>query len=306
LSTASWPSVTAIVATRDRPVLLRRALTAIMGQDYPGRIDCVVVFDQSEPHELDVEVPDNRGLTTISNQRTPGLPGGRNTGILTTRSDLVAFCDDDDEWLPTKISSQVRLLAEHPESPVASCGILVHFQDRDRPRLAPDEPLGYDDFLRSRVMEVHPSTLLIRRDRLDEIGLVDEEIPGGYGEDYEWLLRSARVGPVVSVPEALTRVYWHTSSFFFDRWRTIASALEYLLIKHPEFNREPLGLARLQGQMAFAHAGMGNRSEARALAREALRANPRDRRALAALVASSGVVQAETISKVAHHFGRGV
>jgi hypothetical protein len=156
-------------------------------------------------------------------------------------------------------------------------------------------------------MEIHPSTLLIRRTMLlDQVGLVDEEIPGGYGEDYEWLLRAARVGPVVSVPEPLTRVYWHASSFFFDRWRTIASALEYLLAKHPEFAREPLGLARLQGQIAFAHAGMGDRVRARALARTALRSNWRDRRALAALVASSGVVQAKTISQVAHRFGRGV
>ena len=35
-----WPSVSAVVCTRDRPELLRKAIAAILGQDYEGRIEC--------------------------------------------------------------------------------------------------------------------------------------------------------------------------------------------------------------------------------------------------------------------------
>ena len=53
--------------------------------------------------------------------------------------------------------------------------------------------LNFEDLLKSRVFAAHPSTVLVRRKAmLERIGLVDEEIPGSYGEDYEWLLRAAR------------------------------------------------------------------------------------------------------------------
>ena len=47
---------------------------------------------------------------------------------------------------------------------------------------------------------------------LDGIGPVDEAIPGSYGEDYEWVLRAARRGPVVTVQEPLVRVYTEATS----------------------------------------------------------------------------------------------
>ena len=55
--TSPWPSVTVIVPTRDRPVMLARAVRSIIGQSYPGDIECVIVFDQSEPAEVSVELP---------------------------------------------------------------------------------------------------------------------------------------------------------------------------------------------------------------------------------------------------------
>jgi GT2 family glycosyltransferase len=44
-----WPAVSVVVATRNRPELLLRAVTSILGQSYPGDLECLVVFDQSQP-----------------------------------------------------------------------------------------------------------------------------------------------------------------------------------------------------------------------------------------------------------------
>lgn len=302
-----WPDVCAVVPTRDRPVLLRRAVRAILDQEYPGRIDCVVVFDQSEPHELDLPDRPGRSVTCITNSRTPGLAGARNSGVMHCGAELVTFCDDDDEWLPGKLRAQVSLLREHPDCPVVATGILVNYDGKDHPRLAPDRPLTHRDFLRDRLMEVNPCTVVIRRSAmLAEIGLVDEEIPGGYGEDYDWLLRASRAGPIRSVPDALVRVNWHTASFFSDRWRTIIAALHYLLERYPGFQDEPLGLARIEGQMAFAHAGLGERPAARSWARRALAHSPREPRAYVALLCSTGLVGNDTVVKLAHRAGRGI
>jgi hypothetical protein len=48
IGATQWPTVAVVVPTRDRPALLERAIRSIMGQSYPGNIDCVVVFDSRD------------------------------------------------------------------------------------------------------------------------------------------------------------------------------------------------------------------------------------------------------------------
>jgi glycosyltransferase involved in cell wall biosynthesis len=304
---AEQPRVSVVVPTRDRPELLRRAVTAILGQTYKGPIECVVVFDQSDPELPWPDLPPGRTLVRRRNDRTPGLAGARNTGILASTGELVAFCDDDDEWLPEKLARQVARLMATPGAAVSTTGILVRYQDRTTTRLAPTILVTHRQLLRSRLTELHPSTVLARRDRmLSQIGLVDEDLPGSYAEDYEWLLRASRYGPVLAVPEPLAVIHWHQSSFFADRWRTIISALTYLVDKHRDLQQEPSGLARIYGQIAFAHAALGERKPARRWARRTLSLNRRERRAYLALAISLGLVSAKTVVRMAHVAGKGI
>jgi glycosyltransferase involved in cell wall biosynthesis len=301
--------VSVVVPTRDRPELLARAVQAILTQEHDGQVECLVVFDQSEPHDvpLGADLPPRRSIRLLRNTRTPGLAGGRNSGVLAASYVLVGFCDDDDEWLPGKLTAQVRLLAERPDSPVVATGVLVNYEGRDVTRTGPSRDLHQADFLDDRLMEVNPCTALIRRDvLLDQIGLVDEAIPGGYGEDYEWLLRASCVGPITCVPEPLVRVNWHTSSFFADRWQTIIDALVYLLEHYPEFQQHPAGLARIEGQIAFAQAGLGNNRAARAWARRALGHSRTEKRAYVALACSTPLIGNDTVMRLAHRAGRGI
>jgi glycosyltransferase involved in cell wall biosynthesis len=304
---AEHPKVSVVVPTRDRPELLRRAVTAILGQTYKGPVECLVVFDQSDPDLTWPDLPPGRTLVVCRNDRTPGLAGARNSGILAATGKLVAFCDDDDEWLPEKLTRQVARLLATPGSAVSTTGILVRYQDHTTTRLAPTILVSHRQLLRSRLTELHPSTVLARRDRLlSQIGLVDEEIPGSYAEDYEWLLRASRHGPVLAVPEPLAVIHWHQSSFFADRWRTIISALTYLVDKHRDLQQEPSGLARIYGQIAFAHAALGERKPARRWARRTLSLNRRERRAYLALAISLGLVSAKTVVRMAHGAGKGI
>jgi len=304
---SAWPSVSVVVPTRDRPELLRRAVSSILGQRYPGEIECLVVADQSDPPALTVEQGERRCLRVLRNDRTPGLAGARNSGIVAARGQLVGFCDDDDEWLPDKLRVQVEALEASPGALVVGCGISIAYRDRRIDRLPSGVPLTMRDFLRDRVMEVHPSTLLADRAALlGPIGLVDEQIPGSYGEDHEWLLRAAQLTPVLAVPKPLVLVRWHASSFFAERWQMIVSALSYLLEKYPEFDREPHGKARIQAKIAFALAAGGERGRARQWAWRALRGNWHERRAWVALVVSLGLVRGSTVVRLANARGRGI
>jgi glycosyltransferase involved in cell wall biosynthesis len=301
------PSVSVVVPTRQRPELLRRAVTSVAGQTYDGSIEILVVFDQEEPTDPGLSLPEGRSLRLLSNTRTPGLAGGRNSGILAASGELIAYCDDDDEWLPDKLDRQVEALASHPAAEVAVTGTTIVYGDDVVDRVPLSNELTFEQLLRSRAQEAHPSSILARRAAvLDGIGLVDEEIPGSYGEDYEWFLRAARRHPIAVVPAPLVRAHWHRSSFFADRWATIIEAIQYLLVRYPEFAEQPRGLARLYGRLAFAHAALGHRRDARMWARRALRLDPRERRGYLALGVSTGVVSAERLMRIAHRTGRGI
>jgi glycosyltransferase involved in cell wall biosynthesis len=305
-SNGAWPRVSAVVATRDRPELLRRSLEAILGQRYPGELECVVVFDQSEPNLPDLDVPENRELRAVTNVRSPGLAGARNSGTEAATGELVAFCDDDDVWLPDKLRLQVPLLRSAERAVVASCGLRIKYEGRSVVRLPDDQPVTFRDLLRSRRAEIHPSSVVVRReDLLGRVGLVDEHLPGSYAEDYEWLLRATRHGDVVSVPKPLLDVYWHRASYFAGRWETIADSLTYLLDRYPEFRTDRKGLARILGQIAFARAASGRTAEARSTARGAARANWAEPRAYLALLVTLGV-PADGVLRLAHKVGRGI
>ncbi|WP_304451869.1 glycosyltransferase [Nocardiopsis sp. YSL2] len=302
----AWPDVTVVVPTRDRPELLRRTLEAIHDQDYPGRITAIVVFDNDQPDTALARGGDARPVRVVTNSMTPGLAGARNTGVLAADTDLVAFCDDDDTWLPGKLTAQVRIMLDEPGTEMVCCGIRVVYDRVQAERVLDRTSITFADLLRSRLTELHPSTFLIRRRAMiDGCGTVSEEIPGSYAEDYELLLRLARRAPIRNIPEPGVRVLWHRRSYFSGRWQTIATALRWLLERYPEFRLVPRGYARVSGQIAFAEASAGRRGAALRWIGRTLRHRPVEGRAALALLVVCGVPPA-WILRVLHLRGKGV
>lgn len=299
------PTVSVVIPTRNRPQLLEESINAILAQQYEGAIECIVVFDQSEPSPLP-SGRGNRSVRGITNTRTPGLAGARNSGILAARSDLVAFCDDDDVWAPQKLSRQIPLFGDKRASVVAT-GVEIEYKGKLRPRVAAQTVVTYEDLLQSRFMEAGSCTFLARRlDILERIGLVDEDLPGSYGEDWDWLLAAAKFAPVHIVPEALVRVRWHDASFFAERWQTIIEAIKYLLAKYPDLERSPRAAARLYGQIAFAYAASDRRHDAFAWAVRSLRSNPTEKRAFVALLVTLRLLSADRVNALLRRLGRGI
>ncbi|MEV7429558.1 MULTISPECIES: glycosyltransferase family 2 protein [unclassified Nocardioides] len=298
------PSVDVVIATRNRPELLRRAIAGVLDQDADCEITCFVVFDQCEPDPSVAEERPGRRVRVLTNTRTPGLAGGRNTGILAGEADLVAFCDDDDVWLPEKLAAQLAVL-EAQRADTSVTGITVEYDGHSVDRVPAADELRLENLARRRVMAAHPSSVLVRREALvSRIGLVDEEIPGSYGEDFDWLLRAAAVSPVAVVPRPLVRVRWGGSQFS-HQWQTIVDAIDYSLGKHAVFHRDPRALGRLYGRRAFALAALG-RPEARRAVLRTVRVAPLEPRAYLAAAVAMHVVSAERLLHLAHQRGHGI
>lgn len=306
---ASWPSCSVVIPTHGRPQLMRGAVQSILDQDYPGEIEVIVVFDREEPSTPEVTMREGRSLRLLTNDRTPGPAGAYNVAALVARGEYFALCDDDDEWVPSKLRRQIEAIERHPGAVVGACGVYLgdgHTLTKNPTRIPKKEVLSLEDLLHAARNELHSSTFLVKRDvMLNDIGLIDEDIPGSYGEDYDWLLRAAKISPVIAVQEPLVRVRW-SYSYFADRWQMIIDGLTYQLEHRPELLNEPKNLARIYGRLAFAYAAVGKRKEARGWARRSLARSWLQPRGYLALLVSYRVLSAKFVLRMAHTAGRGV
>lgn len=301
---SEWPSVGVVVPTRDRPASLRAALAAILAQDYPGAVSVVVVYDRGEP---DPTLADGDRVRVRVNDRSPGLAGARNAGILALDTELVAFCDDDDVWLPGKLTRQASALVGHLGAEFASCGISVRFDGRTSPRTVGRAEVTYAELLRSRMVMVHASTYLAWRSALvDGIGLVDESIPESQNEDWDLALRAARRRPIVNVDEPLVQVTWGASSYFSRQWEAKVAGLRWMLVHHPDIAASKPGAARVYAQIAFGYACLGRRGESCRWAAKAMRSNWHERRLPFVVAVASGAVSEERVLRTLHARGHGI
>ena len=299
------PSVDVVIATHNRPELLRLALQAVLDQTYAGQVNAIVVFDRSEPDLGLASEGERRRVRVVTNTRTGGLAGARNTGITTGTGDLVAFCDDDDEWLPEKLERQVQALRDEKYLTCVT-GIIVEYEDQRQPRVPTPESVTLQQLVRNRSMEAHPSTVLVRRSALlGPIGLVDEEIPGSYGEDFDWILRAAEAGPIAVVSAPLVRVRWG-QSLFSQNWQVIVDSIDYGFAKHPAFSADRQAKARLLGRQGFALASLGRRRPALRTAVRSLRSSAAEKRAYLTIAVALGLVSSERLMRVAHRRGHGI
>lgn len=197
-----WPSVSGVIVTRAGDPFLRRAIRSVVSQRYPGRIECIVVFDQSPAFDLtDVAPADggDRALRVIENRRSPGLAGARNAGADRAFGDVLSFCGADDEWLPHKVSYQIVAL-EAAGADVAVAGTQVHIRGRVLERVPASDHVSIPVLLRSRQTEIHPSTIAVRREAFHStIGPFDEAIRASHAAELDWLLRAAAAADLVAL-----------------------------------------------------------------------------------------------------------
>lgn len=301
------PAVTVVIPTHNRPEQMKRALESVLRQDYDGPVEVIIVFDAEEPYLPDVEIPAERSVATTRNARSRGLAGARNTGIDAASHDFVAFLDDDDWWIPAKLASQMPLFEGGPDLLMVGTAMVLDDGVRRHERLIPVDEVTHAVLLRDRLAGLHSSTFVFRRAALlGAVGLVDEELPGSYGEDYDLLLRTSNAGRIAVVNQPLVSVTWSQNSYFFGKWGAYADGLEYLLGAHEGFKKDKKAYARLAGQIAFARASNGESRVARKWARAALRRNPVDVRALLTMAISFRLMSADWVARTVQRLGKGI
>lgn len=195
-----------VICTRDRPHLLARALESVLPQ--VGHDDEVIVVDDgSDPKAGDFQ-------TQLRIVRTPGLgpAGARSAGLSAARGAYVAWCDDDDEWLPDHLELLTGALDEDP-------GTALVYGDAEwhAPGQPPSVPysLDFEGYLLAEWNYLPISAVVHRAAAARSVGGFDRDLSAL--EDWDLWLRMADAGwRLRHRPVTVARRHWrpdgHASS----------------------------------------------------------------------------------------------
>jgi glycosyltransferase involved in cell wall biosynthesis len=213
------PSVTAIVATRNRRELLARTLRAIWTQSHEF-VTVVVIDEASTDGTVEwLETLAGDRLRFVRNATPGGVARARNQGLALASGTYVAFCDDDDLWAPSKIRDQLDALAERPGSRWCYTGAMV--VDAELRPLRWQRCPSPDD-LAARLLHVNEipggaSGVIAERSLVEEVGAFD---PGYlHFADWDLWIRMALAAPAAAIDRPLLGYLRHRSMSTVARGR---------------------------------------------------------------------------------------
>ena len=278
------PLVSVVIPYYNGAAFITRALGSVIRQSY-GTPEIVVVDDGSEedPSRLLRPFLDSGRVRLLRHASNRGIAAARNTGVRASRSEFVAFLDQDDTWLPCMLELQLA------EAARADRDVGLLFADvgagtsdgrvrklETRGRIPSDlNSLPREDQLRALFCGnfIPLISSLVRRECLETVGLFDEHIKGG-SDDYEFCLRFAESRRIHYLPKIIAFHWTHGKNYSADFERLLSDSFRFLI----EFaDRQPPlrsllrpRIARLHLDLAKYHLREGNAAKARASLEESL------------------------------------
>jgi len=194
------PAVTIIIPTFNREQFLKEAVDSVLSQTYDD-FELIVVDDGSTDKTKKMLQDYGQRLTYIF-QENRGVGTARNRGIAEAKGELISFLDSDDLWKRDKLSIQTDLMKSQK-------GVMISFTDeiwiRKGVRV---NPMKKHQKHSGRIYEkclplciISPSSVMIRRELFDTVGLFDETL--SVCEDYDLWLRISSRYPVFFIDKKL-------------------------------------------------------------------------------------------------------
>ncbi len=202
----SRSSVSVVIPTYNRANIVLRALRSVFDQTDP--VQEVLLIDDGSTDNTEAVVRQAYGARVrYIRQANAGVSAARNRGIRASHSDLVAFLDSDDLWLPEKTRLQVEFMHQHPAFGMVLCDVERVSEDGSlidvlrRREVLPADGMIFRDVLRNSALV--PASAMVRREVFDSVGVFDESLRTA--EDLDFHLRVARLWPIGVVERPLVR-----------------------------------------------------------------------------------------------------
>ena len=205
--------VSVIIPTYNRSQYLGETLESIIDQTYE-QWECLVIDDGSNDETEDLMIGYENKDGRITYRKRPdsfskGANGSRNYGLTLSKGEFIAFCDDDDYWLPTKLEKQIPVFKDFPKVGLVTSNLEFVASDGIRTgRVIDFSPCnGY--IFEALLLKNQTSTItvVVKREVFDKVGLFNTTFR--FSEDWEMWRRIGFYYEFYVVPEVLACVRKH-------------------------------------------------------------------------------------------------
>ena len=220
-------TVAVITRTKDRTVLLKRAIESVLAQSYP-HWRMVIVNDGGDPAPVEQLVgrfaSETEGrIRIVHNVASLGMHGASAVGFSHIEGDLVAIHDDDDSWAPEFLAVSVttlqRVQADFPSirGVTTYCNRIIEHVKGNLINIDDVEPfsgwvpqglLSLDRMLAGNFLP--PISFLFERAAFNALGDRYELIP--YLGDWDFLIRFLTRFDIYMVPQYLAFYHWRVGA----------------------------------------------------------------------------------------------
>lgn len=174
--------VSVIIPTYKRADKLLRAVNSVSQQTYEN-LQILIVNDNEkndkysqELYSLKATIKDKR-VVLIEQEKHINGAAARNAGIKAATGEFIAFLDDDDVWVPTKIEHQIKELSILGKEYGGVSTLFYSFLDDDviLESIPYKDGFIWEDIL-CRRCDVTTCSVLLRHSALDDTGYFDESL----------------------------------------------------------------------------------------------------------------------------------
>ncbi len=200
--------VAIIVPTCNRAIEVKRAIKSILAQTYNNYMVYVVGHGCTDNTQRVVKSFQDKRINWCNIARPFSDKGGappRNEGIRISRSEYVAYLDDDNYWYPNHLKNLIRLIKSNPVVSFVICAI--ENRDKMNPNIATG--IRRSDEMKRAIIDT--SCILHKRELINKYGIWKTVQQGGFANDWEIVHRWIRGNEKWLVHSEATLVYMNVS-----------------------------------------------------------------------------------------------
>ena len=209
-------SVSVVIPTYNYGHFIAETIQSVLEQTMPPA-EIIVVDDGSTDDTANV-VSEFSASVKYVRQDNAGVCAARNRGVKESCSELVAFLDADDIYLPTSLEKQVDRFVGDPEIGLVHCGLRLFDTGTGETikEITDGGEVGVADnlLLWEGPVIAGPGAIVVRRDAFETVAGFDTAMK--VGEDWDFCYRIARRYKIGFVKEPLVLYRSHREAAHLD------------------------------------------------------------------------------------------
>lgn len=199
---SQYPLISVYMPTYNRAQMACRAIDSVLAQDYPN-FELIVVDDASKDDTIAVltaRYGDDSRITILQQETGQGACAARNRAIALAKGDFVTGLDDDDEFLPHRLSS---LFASYDDKYSCVCSAYIwDYGSVKKTLFAEQRAVSLSELLDLHTLS---NQALVKRERMLQLDGFDTTLAAF--QDYDMWVRVVQAfGPALRIADASYKV----------------------------------------------------------------------------------------------------